>query len=546
LFSCYRNPFRRLFWICKGPVGGPETYGINKLNEPRDSVPRSNSHSSTDDSSIEDRDAPVVAGVAASGATAAALSSASLKKVEAIEGKAVEKIQKTDEKAMKEIASVYRSQGVDMPAREAAGLNTSAVAFGAVAGSVAVVGAGGAALAAGLSSDNVDKVKSIEERATKDIDGIADKANEDVSKMYEKEGVALERPTFSSMTVAAAAAGLGVAAQKNVGVVADRSTKRIESIDAQAVEDIGAIYAENGMTMEKPTPTEKEDGNLTSNLAVIGATTAAVAAKMGSLDIARVQDIESNAIEQINSIDRNAGDEIAEIYESEGKWYNKAGGSQAAAAAASVGLGLAAVKKIARVEEDAALEIEATDKEAANEVIEADKIHAAQMYMDYKEGKSQESIDVEEKMAADRYAIVESNATTRIAQSDEAAADKITEIYTTEGKTLEECEGPITARGAAGATATAAAIAAAARGAENRKLMFGANTERSTPEEESPGALAAIGNGVHLAAYDIGAGVAWTGKALTGGYVDFEGPAEYDARADYTPEQRAATCCGCA
>ncbi len=388
---------------------------------------------------------------------------------------------------------------------------------------------------------------TIEGRATKDIDTIADKANEDVTTVYKKEGVALDSPTMTSVTAAATAAGLSVVAQRNAGAVADRSTKRIEAIDAQAVEDIDSIYRENGMTMEKPSPTQTKVGNLTSTVAVTGATAAAVTAKMGSLDIARVKDIESSATEQITGIDQQAGDDIAEIYQSEGKWYNKSGGSRAAAAAASAGLGLAAVKEIASVEEDAELEIEAIDKAGANEVCEADKIHAAQMYKNFKQGMSEDSIEVEEKMAANRYAIVESKVTTRIARSDKSAADKITEIYTKEGKTLEESNAPFTTRGSAGATATAAVIAAAARGAENRKLMFANHAEdRSTLKEESPGTLASIGNASHLAVYDIGAGVAWAGKSLTGGYVDFEGPPEFDARADYTPEQRAqATCCSC-
>lgn len=473
------------------------------------------------------------------------LSPASLKKTEAIQQVAAEKIARADKDAMEKIASIYSQRGVVMKGAEPSKMKTSARAAGTAATSVAVLGAGNAAVAAGLGPEDVNEIKKLESTTIDKIDQISDKTNQQVARVYQKEGVNLEMPPKSRVTKEAAKVGLGVAAQQKLGAINDRGVERIAAIDAQAVKDIDSIYKENNMTMEKPSSNKMKKGNLTTKLAVTGASAAAAKAGMGSLDLARVRDIETDASEQINAIDMKAGDKIAEVYESEGKWYAKPGSSRAAAAAASVGLGLAAVKEIASVEESAEGKMDAIDKEAADAVIEDNKRHSAQMHKYVKKGCSKEFIDNEERTALHRYGKVESETMAKITNLDKTAEKDIAEIYSKKGKQIAKAttsSGGFTTRGATGATATAAAIAAATRGAEDRQQMF-ANQfyGHSTGEEEKTAdPISTIGNGIHLAVYDVGAGVAWAGKSLTG--ADFEGPPEYDARAHYTTEERAMCC----
>lgn len=327
--------------------------------------------------------------------------------------------------------------------------------------------------------------------------------------------------------------------QKKVDAVQQKAEAKVAEVDSRAVSDIAAVYSENNMVMEPPSKTSAKIGVITASLGVIGAGAVAAKTKMGSLDIGRIAKIETKAKDDIKSIDKKAGDDIAAIHAKEGLWFDRPGGSRAASVAAAAGLPLKAVKKIASTEVEAESEIEKIDNAAAEEIIAADKKHAIQMHKYAKgNGVTMEFWDGEEMAAATKYGEIEDRTISNIVAVDETAENEVSAIYEANGKTMIKSGTDadyFTARGAVGASATAAAIAAATKRAMQRKENL-----KSKSRSASPVAVGEEGF-LHLAFYDLGATVASAGKAITG--TDFEGPAEYDARAHWTPEQRATGCC---
>jgi len=346
-------------------------------------------------------------------------------------------------------------------------------------------------------------------------------------------------------TASLASGNISASNQLVVASVKKEAEGEIAAVDSKAMSEIGEIYCENGMVIE---PSERKStaiGVLTTDLAVVGAGEAARRTTMGSLDLGRIAAIEQNSKDQINSIDKRAGDKIAAIHESEGKWFDRPDASRAASAAAAAGLGLVAVKKIASIEETAGEKIAAIDNKAAKVIAAADKKHAIHMFKCAKKDMSIAFWDGEEDAAATKYLKMEEAAADKIAQIDEKAEKLVRKVYNENGKELITDEDYFTVRGMAGPTATAAAIATAAKMAEQRRANFSnkraSRTVSQASTEGSDSFLGIVGNTAHLAVYDLGAGVAAMGKAITG--ADLEGPAEYDVRSDWTAQQRASTCC---
>jgi len=480
---------------------------------------------------------------AAGAAAAAGLGSGACRKVAGVEKRAADKIHKTDRKAMSEISSIYKKRGIEMETSKPKTFGTNSGR--AVAGTMAVAGATGAAAAAGLSSSDVKKIADIELQTKEEIDEIDEKAGEEIAAVYHKEGVMMEEPEVGSSLFAgaASAAGLNPTSQKKVATIERSSTDRIGSTDRNAVTKISQIYQESGLKMKKSSSTKTKLGLMTAALGVSGATAAAAKSGMGSLDLARVREIENDATREMEGIDKEAGDDMAELYEKEGMWLDRPGASRAAGVAAATGLGFAAVKQVEATEEAAETHMDNLDKRAANEIIEADKEHALAMHKFNKKGMSASFMAKEEKAAAQNYGTIKEKVSGRIAKMDERAEDEVAAIYREQGSKLKAPRGFFTLRAASGATATTAAIKAAAEAAANRKKMFANLNSRSVATDESSGVLSSIGTAAHMGVYDVGHTIAKAGNAITGS--DFEGPAEYDARAEYSAEQRARGCLSC-
>lgn len=240
--------------------------------------------------------------------------------------------------------------------------------------------------------------------------------------------------------------------------------------------------------------------------------------------------VEKEAIDEIKGIDKEAADGLAASHEKEGVWFDRLGGSRAAAAAAAAGLGINAVKKIAATEEGAESQIDLIDNTAASKITAASKKHATHMHKCAKKTTTLELWDAEEESAATTYSSIGETAVAKIDSVDRSTEGQVAAIYTENGMAFVKPDTErnyFTARGATGATATAAAITAASRWAFQRRENL-AKKSRATASSSTFKSATGDDGFLHMGIYDLGAGVAAVGKAVTG--VDFEGPAEYDAR----------------
>ncbi len=476
-------------------------------------------------------------------AIAPGMSKVGMKKIAAVGMTATKSIAAVDSNALKEISEIYEENELSMPQPVVAETKV-----GVLTVPLAVTGAAAAASAASMNEADVARVAVIENAAKREITTIDEAAGDELEAIHAKEGLTFTRPAGAAAAAGILGAGavgatiagaLSKASQIKVGTASQLAETQIAGIDAKAVSNVAAIYRENNLTMETPSPTTTQVGFIAAPLGIIGAGALAAKSKMGSIDIARIANVEKSAVEDIKSIDQKAVDEIAAINEKEGVWFERPGGSRAASAAAAAGLDIVAVKKVAAAEESAALKMDSFDSTAAADVAAASKKHASFMRTCAKKTMTLEAWDAEEAAAAKRYAKIEAKVLDKIDSVDRSTERDVAAIYAENGKTPQNPDGEkgyFTARGAAGATATAAAITMASNLAAQRRSNLG-NLSRSTP----PPAAASEDGILHFGIYDLGAGVASVGKAITG--FDLEGPAEYDARSHWTPEQRARTCC---
>lgn len=331
--------------------------------------------------------------------------------------------------------------------------------------------------------------------------------------------------------------------QVKAGAVHKSAEAKIAMVDAKAVSNVESIYRQNNMSMETRSPTTAKIGITTTSLGILGAGASAAKTKMGSMDIARIVKVEKEACEEMKGIDNQAADELAAIHEKEGLWFDRPGGSRAAAAAAAAGLGIDAVKKIAATEEGAERQIDMIDNTAASEITAVSKEHAAHMNECANASMALELWDAEEASAVRKYSSIGDAAVARIDSVDRSTEKQVAAIYKENGMTFEKFNAGrnyFTARGATGAIATGVAIAAATKLAVQRRENL-SNKSRSAATATGPSSTTDDDGFLDLGIYDFGARVAAFGKALTG--VDFEGSTENDARSQWTPEDRARTCC---
>ena len=538
----------------RGPIPDPSTYGINNVHKYRETTSEQfqdvHIDDGRDDVERNERSTGGSSAVAAAGvgvlglagvAGARRLSKWGQMKSTSLQKKALKSIAVIDRKAVSDISEIYKENGMTMA--EPVATQTQ---VGVLTVPLAVSGAASAAGEAKMNQADAARVAAIETAAMREIVTVDDEVGEKLEALHEKEGVSFTRPTGAAAAAgiigagalgAAIAAGLTKSSQVKVGTVQQKAEAQIAAVDTKALSDVAAVYRENNLVMESRSPESTTLGLTTVPLGIIGAGAIASKTKMGSLDLARIANIEKKATVEIKSIDAQATDEVATIHEKEGVWFDRPGGSRAAKAAAAAGLGINAVKKIAAVENGAESQMTSIDNAAASEVIAENKTHASHMYKCAKKTMTMEFWDAEEESAAAKRFMIEERALGKIDSLDRSTEVQIAAIYQENGMSLEKPpteRGYFTARGAAGAPATAAALAAAAQMAVQRKENL-ANKSRSVP-------MPVTGDDgiLHLGVYDLGAGVAAVGKAITG--YDLEGPTEYDARAHWTPEQRARTC----
>lgn len=498
----------------------------------------------------------------AGAAVAAGFSKSGQKKVAAVEKKSAKQIATIDKRATKDISTVYRKNFVKMTPLEA-----KETQLGSMTVPISVIGASAAASAADVDPNIVAKIEQIENEAKAGIREVDGKATEELRDICNKEETSTDRqvagPFVSSTTSAtsptggvgkAAVAAVGAAAvgaagffsmggskkssEQQSAAVQDRAAEEIAAVDGMAMDKVEAIYHENGLEMPTPEGKSVNVGIATAALGIVGAGAVARKTKMGSLDLGRIAKAEKDAADEIKSIDEKAADAIAAIHEKDGKWFARPGASRAAAAAAAAGLGLKSVKRIAFIEDEATSQMSAIDSEAAADVKAAGDVHASHMFKCAKKSMTLQSWDDEEDAAATKYAIIEEQAVQEIADIDEKTEDNIQAIYREEGQMMANKENQrayFTARGADGATATSAAITNAVRMANQRRDRLSNKMDRRDGPDGTVLGMA------HLALYDFGATVASAGTTLTG--ADMEGPPEYDARATWTPEQRASRSC---
>lgn len=547
----------------RAKIADPSTYGINRFGKNGPPVYTSGGAAEViddgrDDNEQNQRDVGGTTAVAAAAgvgvlglagaAAAAGMSKSGLKKVAAVEKTSTKSIAAIDSKAVKDISEVYKENGMTMPQPVATDTQV-----GVMTVPLAVTGAAAAASAANMNPADVARVAAIENAAKGEIATVDEAAGDQLETIHAKEGIGFTRPTGAAAAAgivgagaigAVVAGGLSKASQVKAGTVKQSAEAQIALVDANAVSNVASIYGENNMTMETPTPTSTQVGVTTASLGIVGAGALAAKTKMGSLDIARIMKVEKEATGEIKSIDNQAAEEIAAIHEKEGVWFDRPAGSRAAAAAAAAGLGFQGVKKIAATEEGAEREIDLIDNTAASEITAATKVHATHMRKCAKSQMTMALWDAEEEASAAKFSTIGETAADKIDSVDRSTEEQVAAIYTENGMTLEKGDGErdyFTARGATGATATAAAIAAAAKLAVQRKENLGTVSRSAATTTQTTTTLTGEDGLLHLGIYDLGAGVAAVGKAITG--QDFEGPSEYDARAHWTPERRAMSCC---
>jgi trimeric autotransporter adhesin len=254
---------------------------------------------------------------AAVAAMAAGLGSSAVKQISAIEEKAQAKAGSIDEKALKEIATIYRSEGATMSKP-----STESIVVGST-----IVGATSTAANAGLSPSVVHKVAAVERKAADDIAILDAETAEDLEGVYNKNGLPMMKGAWKgfsasrgSLTTAAAAAsvaGLGATSVKKISAIETSASAKMATMDAKASAEITAVARKVG------------------------------SGKFTDTDIAaaldKISGIEKKVTEDMEAVDDKAIDDITAIYKRNGfaidpaGWEGPAIPSAAVAAAAAAG-----------------------------------------------------------------------------------------------------------------------------------------------------------------------------------------------------------------
>jgi hypothetical protein len=453
-------------------------------------------------------------------------------KIAEIEKKVIKDIGAIDTKAVSDVEGIYKKGGVKVDSTKNLALIAGATAVGVV---------GVAAFASSQPTESSDAV-AIQASTT----GVTDAASTVGAKTNIADGIesAPRMNGVGAAAGAAAAAGLSASAVASVAAIEDATAKKIVDVDQKAADDIAAIYTAEGATMStRPT---------TIGATAVGAAGAAVVAGLSLDAVKKVAAIEHKADTEVAAIDKAADKEMASVYKKDGakmpasSWKGFSGSRAATVtatgAAACAGLGAATIQKIAAIESNANEQDAAADENAITKVSAVYK--AAGVEMKTSEGLFATNRRITTTATAagaaaglatldvKKIADIEEEATNDICNRDADATKEISALYQEDGSDVKKsawngfAAQRIATFGTMGAAAAAASEALAAKrglGGEERTYV---SRDENDPDEGN--ILSDLLYGIHMAIYDVGASVAATGNAVTGG--DFEGPEEYDER----------------
>ena len=494
--------------------------------------------STTDKSAaVTDKPAAVTDKSAAVTAGKAGLSSQVVKRIKAMEKDAANEIKSTEKKATQGIAAIFKKAKKPVPSTKGAFSDANYKEK---------------ATSAGLPASSVQKIEEIEQDAKAQITATQNALTTAIGDIHKKESAKeiVSPPSAPSTTpstlavasVAVAATGLSAAAAASVADIEVATTKKIFDVDQKAADEIAAIYTAEGATMAPR--------SATIGAATVGAAGAAVVAGLSADAVKKVAAIESKAETEVAAIDNAAVKELASVYKKDGTEMPASKGFvgaraatvSAVGAAAVAGLGAATIQKIAAIESKVQEQDAATDESAVTKVAAVYK--AAGVEMKTSEGlfSSSRRITTTATAAAaaaglatldvKKIADIEEEATNDINNRDAEATKEISALYQEDGSDVKKSAWTgfaaqrIAAYGTMGTAAAAASEALAAKrglGGEEKTYV-----ERDENDPDEGNILSDLLYGIHMAIYDVGASVAATGNAVTGG--DFEGPEEYDER----------------